>query len=60
MFHGVIVDDKITWSKHISALKANMARYMGVMYKIKKFLLICARLKILELDTIMMYIYISI
>ena len=47
-FLGVIVDDKFTWSKHISTLKAKMARYMGVMYKIKKFLPVCARLKIFQ------------
>ena len=32
---GVIVDDKLTWSTHISTVKTKMARYIGIMYKLK-------------------------
>ena len=45
-FLGVIVDDKLTWSKHITVLKSKLARYLGVMYQIKRSLPISARLQI--------------
>ena len=44
-FLGVIVDDKLNWSKHISAVKAKMSRYVGIMYKIKRYLPHRARLQ---------------
>ena len=47
-FLGVIVDEKLTWSKHISVLRAKMARYMGVLYKIKQYLPVNARLLIFQ------------
>ncbi len=47
-FLGVIVDDKLSWSKHISAVKSKMMRYVGVMYKIKRHLPIEARLQIYQ------------
>ncbi len=37
-FLGVIMDDKLNWSKHISAVKAKMSRYVGIMYRIKRLL----------------------
>ena len=33
-FLGVIVDEKLNWGKHISAIRSKMCRYIGVMYKI--------------------------
>ena len=45
-FLGVIVDDKLNWSHHIAAMKMKMARYVGVMYKIKRYLPLQARLQI--------------
>ena len=47
-FLGVIVDERLTWSKHISALKTKMARYLGIMYKIKGQLPEKARLLIFQ------------
>ena len=37
-FLGVIVDEKLTWTKHIKALRSKMCRYVGIMYKIKSSL----------------------
>ncbi len=37
-FLGVIIDDKLTWSSHIKTLKSKMARYVGIMYRIKKLI----------------------
>ncbi len=34
-FLGVIIDDKLTWRSHIATVRMKMARYIGVMYKIK-------------------------
>ena len=45
-FLGVLVDDKLNWSQHICALRSNMARYIGIMYKLKSFLPLTARLNI--------------
>ena len=36
-FLGVIVDEKLNWSKHIATIKAKIARYVGMMYKLKHF-----------------------
>ncbi len=47
-FLGVILDDKLSWSKHISAVRSKMMRYVGVMYKIKRHLPIKARLQIYQ------------
>ncbi len=33
-FLGIIIDEKLTWSRHIKALQSKMCRYIGVMYKI--------------------------
>ena len=45
-FLEVIIDNKLNWSQHISAMKMKMARYIGVMYKLKKYLPLEARLQI--------------
>ena len=34
-FLGVIVDEKLKWTKHIQAVKTKMSEYIGIMYKIK-------------------------
>ena len=45
-FLGVIIDEKLTWSKHIAAIKVKMARYMGIMYRIKRLLPLKVRLQL--------------
>ena len=45
-FLGVIVDDKLKWSKHIATVKSKMSRYIGVMYKIKSHLPLQARIQL--------------
>ena len=45
-FLGVIVDNKLSWSQHIKAIKSKMSRYVGIMYRIKNLLPIQARLQI--------------
>ena len=45
-FLGVIIDDKLTWSKHISAIKARMSRYFGIMFKLKRWLPLGPRMQI--------------
>ena len=35
-FLGVIVDENLTWSRHIKTIQTKMARYIGLMYKLKK------------------------
>ena len=47
-FLGVIVDEKLTWAKHINAVKTKMARFIGIMYKIKRLLPTKARLQIFQ------------
>ena len=45
-FLGVIVDEKLKWTKHIKTVKSKMCRYVGIMYKIKNLLPIQARLQV--------------
>ena len=45
-FLGVIVDDNLTWSKHITTVKTKMSRYFGIMYKIRRHIPIDTRLQI--------------
>ena len=45
-FLGVIVDEKLAWTKHIKTLNSKMSRYTGIMYKIKSSLPIETRLQI--------------
>ena len=43
-FLGVIVDEKLNWSKHIHTLKSKMSKYIGVMCKLKFQIPLKARL----------------
>ena len=45
-FLGVIMDDKLSWSHHIKSVESKMCRYVGIMYKIKKYLPLNARIQI--------------
>ena len=45
-FLGVIVDDKFTWKSHIHAIKTKMARYVGILYRIKFHVPLKVRLQI--------------
>lgn len=45
-FLGVLMDENLTWSQHVSTVKMKMSRYIGIMYKLKKFLPLEARLQI--------------
>ena len=45
-FLGVIIDESLTWTSHIKTVISKMSRYVGIMYKIKKFLPLTARLQI--------------
>ena len=45
-FLGVIMDESLNWSRHVKTVQAKMARYVGIMYKIKKYLPLNARLQI--------------
>ena len=45
-FLGVIIDESLNWTRHIRTVISKMARYIGLMYKIKKLLPLSARLQI--------------
>ena len=45
-FLGVIMDESLNWSSHVKAIQSKMSCYVGIMYKIKKFLPLQARLQI--------------
>ena len=45
-FLGVIIDEKLSWTSHIQALKGKMARYIGIMYKIKSYIPLQVRIQI--------------
>ena len=45
-FLGVILNEKLSWTAHISALKSKMSRYVGIMYRIKPFLPLKVRVQI--------------
>ena len=45
-FLGVIIDESLSWSAHIKTVLSKMSRYVGIMYKIKKYLPVTARLQI--------------
>ena len=45
-FLGVLMDENLTWSQHVSTVKMKMSRYIGIMYKLKKFLPLESRLQI--------------
>ena len=37
-FLGVLVDDRLSWSNHIAAIKSKMSKYIGILYKLKGIL----------------------
>ena len=43
-FLGVLVDEKLSWTQHIAAIKTKMSRYIGVLYKLKNVLPLKARM----------------
>ena len=45
-FLGVIVDESLNWARHVKTIQSKMARYVGIMYKIKKYLPLQARIQI--------------
>ena len=45
-FLGVIFDEKLNWNSHVTHLKAKMSRYVGIMYKVKRYLPLQARLQV--------------
>ncbi len=45
-FLGVIIDEKLTWTNHIKALKSKMSRYVGIMYRIKSSIPLEVRIQI--------------
>ena len=46
VFLGVIVDENLTWKKHINTLHTKMSRYIGIMYKLKQILPLKTRIQI--------------
>ena len=38
-FLGVIINENLTWKDHILAIRAKMSRYVGILYKLKKYCL---------------------
>ena len=47
-FLGVLIDEKLTWSHHITAIKSKMARYIGIFYKLKSQLPLAAHLNLFQ------------
>ena len=45
-FLGVIIDESLNWSRHVKTILSKMCKYIGVMFKIKKFLPLKARLQV--------------
>ena len=45
-FLGVIVDENLTWSRHIKTIQTEMTRYIGLMYKLKSQLSLKVRIQI--------------
>ena len=45
-FLGVIIDESLNWSRHVKTVLIKMSRYVGIMYKIKRYLPLMARLQI--------------
>ena len=45
-FLGVIIDEKLTWCKHITAVRLKMSRYIGIMFKLKRHLPLKVRLQL--------------
>ena len=47
-FLGLLIDEKLTWSHHINAIKTKMARYIGIFYKLKSQLPLASRLNLFQ------------
>ena len=47
-FLGVIMDEKLNWSKHIATVKVKMATYVGMMHKLKYLLHLKARIQMFQ------------
>ena len=47
-FLGVIINELLTWSRHIKPILSKMSGYVGIMYKIKRYLPIKAQLEIFQ------------
>ena len=45
-FLGVIVDENLTWNRHIKTIQTKMARYIGLMYKLKSQLPLKVKIQI--------------
>ena len=45
-FLGVIIDETLNWTRHVKTVISKMSRYVGIMYKLKKFLPLKVRLQI--------------
>ena len=45
-FLGVLIDEKLTWKHHITAIKTKMSRYIGILYKLKHILPLSARINV--------------
>ena len=45
-FLGVIIDENLTWARHIQTVQSKMTRYIGIMYKLKNLLPLKARILI--------------
>ena len=45
-FLGIIVDENLKWTSHIKSLQSKMSRYVGIMFKIKRYIPLQARLNI--------------
>ena len=45
-FLGVIIDESLNWFRHVKTVLSKMSRYVGIMYKIKRYLPLTARLQI--------------
>ena len=45
-FLGVLVNEKLNWTQHITALRNKMSRHIGIMYKLKGIIPLSARLNI--------------
>ena len=45
IFLGIIVDENLTWSRHIKTIQTKMARYIGLMYKLKSQLPLKVRIQ---------------
>ena len=45
-FLGVIVDEHLNWSTHVKTVRSKMARYLGLMFKLKSQLPVKVRIQI--------------